>query len=77
MDSLYTGYYHVNFLSRYSADKHLCDDFSRWLPEWNKYYIDNDDIPVYSARMIFSSKRKPDLAKYILQSDSVYLTDPS
>ena len=31
MDSSRTGDHHVTSLSRHSADKHLCDDVTRWV----------------------------------------------
>ena len=65
MDSFRTGYYHVTFLSRYPADKHLCDDVSRLWSEWHEYHLENSNIPVYGARMFFSPKRIRDLTKYV------------
>ena len=60
MDSLRTGDYHVTFLSRHLADKNLCDDAANWWSEWNEYYFNDSNIPVYGVRMLFSPKRKPD-----------------
>ena len=77
MDLLRTESYHITFLSRYPADKHLCADAVRWWPEWHKYYLDDSNLPVHGAHMIFSPKRKPDLTRYMLWTDSVYLTDTS
>ena len=65
--------YHVTFLSRHPTDKRLCDDIAHWWPEWHEYHLDGSNIPVYCARMSFSLKRKPDLTKYVLWTDSVYL----
>ena len=70
-----TGDYHVNFLARHPDDTHLCDDKARWWPEWHEYKLDSNNIPVYGARVLFSPKRKPNLKKYMLWSDSVTLTD--
>ena len=36
-----------------------------------------NNIPLYGARMLFGSKRKPDTCKCILWTNSVYLTDSS
>ena len=72
MDSLRTGDYHVTFLSRHPADKHLCDDNARCWHEWYEYYLDDEDVPVYGARIHFSPKRKPDQTKYMLMTDSVH-----
>ena len=77
MDLLRTESYHITFLSRYPADKHLCADAVRWWPEWHKYYLDDSNLPVHGAHMIFSPKRKPDLTRYMLWTDSVHLTDTS
>ena len=66
INSLRTGYHHVTFISRHPTDKDLCGDIARWWPEWHDCYLDNSNIPVYSARMLFSPKRKSDLIKYIL-----------
>ena len=70
-----TGDYHVNFLLHHSDDTHLCDDKARWWPELHKYKLDIDNAPIYVARTLFSSKRKPDPKEYMLWSDSVTLTD--
>ena len=67
--------YHVTFLSRHPNDKHLCDDVARWWPECHEYSLDDENIPVYSSRMLFKANRKPDLAKYMLWTDSMHLTD--
>ena len=72
MNSLLTGDYHVTFLSR-----HPTDNGSLWWFDWHEYYLDESNIPVYDARMLFSPRRKPDLTKYILWTDSVHLTDTS
>ena len=50
------GDYHVNFLARYPDDKHLCDDKARYWSEWFEYKLDSNNIPLYGARMLFSSK---------------------
>ena len=47
---------------------HLCDDKSRWWPEWHKYKLDSHNVPVYGARMLFSPK-------YMLWSGYVHLID--
>ena len=57
MDLLRTRDYHVTFLSRHPADKHLCDDVFRWWPEYHKYHLDDTHIPVYGARILLSPKR--------------------
>ena len=51
MNLLRTRDYHVTFISRHITDKHLCDDYACWLPEWREYYLDDSNIPVYSARI--------------------------
>ena len=66
MGSLRTGDYHVTFLSKRPADKHLCDDKARWWPEWHGYYLDDENVYSYGARMLFSPKRKSDQLKYML-----------
>ena len=71
-----TGDYNVIFLSRHPDDKYLCDDRSRWWPEWHEYQLDANNVPVCGARMLFSPKRKPNLKKVMLWFDSVHLTDP-
>ena len=75
IDSLRTGDCHVTFLPRYPFDKHLCDDVAHWWPEWHEYFLDNSNIHVYGARILFSPKRKLDLTKYMLWSNSVHLID--
>ena len=72
-----TGYYHVTFLSRHPDDNHLCDDVSRWWPEWHEYSMNDENIPVYGSRMLLKPNRKTDLKKYMLWSNSVHLTDSS
>jgi len=66
IDSLRTGDHHVTFLFRHPADKHLCDDVAHWWPEWHEYCLDNSNISVYGARMLFSPKRKAESSKYTL-----------
>ena len=66
MGSLRTGDYHVIFLSKHPADKHLCDDKARWWPEWHEYYLDDENIYSYGDRVLFSPKRKSDQPKYIM-----------
>ena len=66
IDLLCTGNYHVTFLSHHPADKYICDDVNRWLLEWHKYYLDDSNIPIYGAHMLFSPKRNPYLTKYML-----------
>ena len=53
----------------------LCDDKSRWWSEWHEYQLDDNNVPVYGARMLFSLKRKPSLKKCMLWFDSARLTD--
>ena len=77
MDSLRIGYYYVTFFSRHLADKKICDDVSGWWSKWNEYYLRDTNIPVYGTRVFFGQKRKPDLTKYMLWTDTVHLTDPS
>ena len=77
MDSLRIGDCHVTFLYRHPTDKNLCDDVTRWQPEWPEYFSDDSNIPVYGSRMVFSPRRKPDLTKYMLWTDSVHLADIS
>ena len=71
------GNYHVTFLSRHPANKHLCDDFTRWWHERHDYYLDDSNIQVYGTCMLFNPRRNLDLTKYILWTDSVHLTDTS
>ena len=71
-----TGDYYVTFLARHPDDKHVCDNRAQWWPEWHKYQLDDSNVPVYGARMLFSPKRKPNLTKFMLWSDYVNLTDP-
>ena len=70
-----TGDYHITFLARHPDDKYLCDDKERQWPEQHEYKLDDNNIPVYGARMLFSPKRKPSLKTYMLWSDSVNLTN--
>ena len=55
-----TGDRHVNFLARHPDDTHVCDDKSRWWPEWHEYKLDSDNVSIYGDRVLFSPKRKPD-----------------
>ena len=66
MDILRTGDYHVTFLSRHPVNNHICDDKARWWTEWREYYLDNENVPVYGARILFSPKRKLDERKYMV-----------
>ena len=77
MNSSTTGDYHVTFISRHPDDSHLCDDVARWWPERHEYSLDEENIPVYGSRMILKLNLKPNLAKYMLWTDSVHLTDSS
>ena len=77
IDLLRTSDYHDIFLSQHLADKHLCDDKPHLFPERHEYYLDDKNDSDYGSRTLFSPKRKPDLTKYILWTDSVYLTDLS
>ena len=72
-----TGDYHVTFLSRHPDDNHLCDDITRWWPEWHAYSLNDENIPVYGLPMLFKPNIKPNLAKYMLWTESVHLTDSS
>ena len=75
IDLLYTCDYHLNFLSRYLKDNHMCDDVAWWGRELYKYHLDDQNVPVYGARMLFGSKQKLNLYKYTLWTDLVHLTD--
>ena len=70
-----TGDYHVTFLARHPDDNYLCDDKVRWWPELHKYQLDDNNIPVYGARILCSPKRKPNLKKFMYWSDSLHITD--
>ena len=70
-----TGDYPATFLARYPDDNYLCDDKSGQWHEWYEYKLDDNNVPAYGARMLFSPKRKSNLKKYILWFDSVHLTD--
>ena len=61
-----SGDYHVSFLARHPADKHLCDEKDRWWPEWHEYMSDDNSVPVYGARILFSPKRKKSEKIYII-----------
>ena len=61
-----TDDYHVNFLARHLDDSHLCDEKARWWLEWHEYKLISNNIPVYSARVLFSPKQKPNLKKYVM-----------
>ena len=67
---------HVTFISR-PDDIYLCDDITRWWYLWHEYKKDEDNVPLYGARMLFGPKRKQDINKYILWTDSIHLTDSS
>ena len=56
-----TGNYHVKFLAKYPDDKKLCDDKTRWWPERHKYQLEENNVPEYGIRILFSPKRKPNL----------------
>ena len=56
-----TGDYHVTFLARHPASNYLCDNKARWWLELHEYKLDDNSVPVYGARMLFSAKRKPNL----------------
>ena len=64
-------------ISRHSDDNHLCDDVARWWPEWHKYSLNDDNISFYGSCMLFKPNKRPDLTKYMLWTDSIYLTDSS
>lgn len=66
LDPSTKGDYHVTFLSRHPDDNHFCDDVIRWWPEWYEYLLNDDNIPVYGSRILFTPNRKPNLAKYML-----------
>ena len=55
--------YHITFLEQDPANKHLYDNKARWQPEWHAYKLDDNSVPVYGARMLFSPKRKQNLNK--------------
>ena len=61
-----TGGCHVTFFARHPDDNHLCDNRVRWWSEWNEYQLDENNVQVYGARMLFSPKRKPNLKKFML-----------
>ena len=65
MNSLHTGDYHVNILSRYPNDSHLCDYIARqWLKQYI-YHLDYRNGPVYGTRMLFGPNYILPLNKYI------------
>ena len=66
LDPSTKGDYHVTFLSRHPDDNHFCDDVIRWWPEWYEYLLNDDNIPVYGSRILFTPNHKPNLAKYML-----------
>ena len=68
--------YHVIFLATYLDDNYLCDDTTRWWPEWHEYVLNDNNVPVCETWMLCSLKRNPNLKKYMLWLDSVYLTSP-
>ena len=72
-----TGDYHVTCLSRHPDDNHLCDDVACWWTEWYKYSLDDENIPVYGSCMLLKPNRKPNVAKYMLWTDSVHWTNSS
>ena len=74
-NSLYTYDDYVNFLSANQDYSHLGDDISLWWIESHECYLNDRNIHVHSTRILFGPKRKPNLNKYILWTDSVYLTD--
>ena len=76
MDLSRTGDYRVTFVSRHSADKHFYNNISRWWLEWNEYYLDEENFPVYGSCMLLNPNRKPNLTQYMLWTDSVHLLDP-
>ena len=53
----------------------MCDDVAWWGRELYKYHLDDQNVPVYGARMLFGSKQKLNLYKYTLWTDLVHLTD--
>ena len=65
----------VTFLARSPDDKYLCDNKSQWWHEWHEYKLDDNNVPVYGARMMSLLKQNLKLKKYMLWSDSVHLTD--
>ena len=72
-----TGDYHVIFISRHPDDNYLCDDTARCWPLWHEYKNDENNVPLYGARIPFDPKRKLYSSKCILWTDSVHLTDSS
>lgn len=70
LDSKHTGDYYVTFISRHPDDSHLCNQTARWWPLWHEYKKNVNNVPLYGARMLFGPKRKQDLRKYILWTDS-------
>lgn len=55
---------YVTFLAKHPDDSHICDDdTSRCWLEWHTYKLDDNNIPVYGERMLFSSNRKPNPKK--------------
>ena len=71
------GNYHVTFLSRHSDDNHLCNNVAHWWTESHEYSLNDENIAVYGSRMLFKPNSKHNLAKYMLWTDFVYLTDSS
>jgi len=61
------------FLATYPNDNHLCDDTARWWLEWHIFTLDDNNVPVYGARMLFSQKRKLNLKICTLWSNNVHL----
>ena len=54
----------------------MCDDRARWWSEWYEYQLDDNNVPVYGAHVLFLPKHKPNLKQFMLWSDSVYLSNP-
>ena len=63
------------FVSRPTSESHETkDDVSRLWPDWHEYTIGSDNIPVLGKRVLFHPKRKPNLVKHRLCTDTVLLS---
>ena len=75
IDSKITGDYHIMFLSRHLSDDYLFDNTAQLWHLRHEYQNNKNNVPVYSARILFDPKRKLDPYKYILLPNSFHLTD--
>lgn len=76
MKSETAGDYHVRCLDQHLDDNYLCQDTVRWWLECHEQKLDQKNVTVYVACILFFPNSKINQNNYMLWSAFVHFTDP-